>query len=132
MSFLRQLLCTTLNHLFSSLNNFLRPFPGVCLRRGSGLLMLCLWIQVIVTMDNPCRPVDLFSDKQVYIVMCQAHLALVKKANQMCGSFLIRIPGPVSCRCPSGSLETPPRWHATRQFTFYIILISDESCIKKI
>ena len=23
------------------------------------------------------------------------------------------IPGPVSCRCPSGSLETPPRWHAT-------------------
>ncbi len=23
------------------------------------------------------------------------------------------IPGPVSCRCPSGLLETPPRWHAT-------------------
>ncbi len=22
-------------------------------------------------------------------------------------------PWPVSCRCPSGSLETPPRWHAT-------------------
>ncbi len=24
-----------------------------------------------------------------------------------------RIPGPVSCRCPGGLLETPPRWHAT-------------------
>ena len=24
-----------------------------------------------------------------------------------------RIPGPVSCRCPGGSLETPPRWHVT-------------------
>ncbi len=24
-----------------------------------------------------------------------------------------RIPGPVSCRCPSGLLETPSRWHAT-------------------
>ena len=24
-----------------------------------------------------------------------------------------RIPSPVSCRCPGGSLETPPRWHAT-------------------
>ena len=52
---------------------------------------------------------------------------LSKKANQMCGSFLFfkflclvhlwtdqRIPGPVSCRCPGGLLETPPRWHATR------------------
>ncbi len=28
-----------------------------------------------------------------------------------------RIPGPVSCRCPSGLLETPPRWHATIYFT---------------
>ncbi len=45
-----------------------------------------------------------------------------KKANQMCDSFLFkflylwtdqRIPGPVSCLCTSGSLETPPRWHAT-------------------
>ncbi len=24
-----------------------------------------------------------------------------------------RIPGPVSCRCPGGLWETPPRWHAT-------------------
>ena len=24
-----------------------------------------------------------------------------------------RIPGPVSCCCPSGSMETPPRWHVT-------------------
>ncbi len=24
-----------------------------------------------------------------------------------------RIPGPVSCRCPGGSLDTPPRWHVT-------------------
>ncbi len=24
-----------------------------------------------------------------------------------------RIPGPVSCHCRGGSLETPPRWHAT-------------------
>ena len=62
-------------------------------------------------------------------------LSKLKKANQMCGSFLFlnfylggylaciilrvhlwknqRIPGPVSCRCPGGSLETPLRWHAT-------------------
>ncbi len=31
------------------------------------------------------------------------------QANPVCGSF----PGPMSCRCPSGLLETPPRWHAT-------------------
>ncbi len=55
----------------------------------------------------------------------------------MCGSFLFfnflsrwlsvglvhlwtdqRIPGPVSCRCLSGSLETLPRWHATVYWTF--------------
>ena len=47
--------------------------------------------------------------------MCQAHPVLVKKANQMCGLCLFKffIPGPVSCRCPGGLLETPPRWHAT-------------------
>ncbi len=28
------------------------------------------------------------------------------------------IPGPVSCRCPSGSLETPPRWHATIYYKY--------------
>ncbi len=55
----------------------------------------------------------------VYIVTCQAHPVLVKKVNQRCGSFLFKIfawvtvPGPVSCRCPGGLLETPPRWHAT-------------------
>ncbi len=26
-----------------------------------------------------------------YIVTCQAHPVLVKKANQMCGSFLLKI-----------------------------------------
>ncbi len=53
------------------------------------------------------------------------------KANQVCDSFFLkflsrwlpvglvhlwtdqRIPGPVPCCCPGGSLETPPRWHAT-------------------
>ncbi len=67
---------------------------------------------------------------KVYIVTCQAHPVLVKKANQVCGSFLApqvggspvglvhlwtdqRIPGPMSCRCLSGLLETLPRWHAT-------------------
>ena len=37
--------------------------------------------------------------KGIYIVTCQAHRVIVKKANQMCGSFLLwtdqRIPGPV-------------------------------------
>ncbi len=81
---------------------------------------------------------------------CQAHPVLVKKANQMCGSFLLkflsrwlssllivkclglvhlwtdqRIPGPVSCRCPNGSLETPPRWHAT----ISIFMQSDKTSI---
>ena len=65
--------------------------------------------------------------QSIYIVTCQAHPVLVKKANQMCGLFLLknfiqviihlwtdqRIPGPVSCRCPNGLLETPPRWQAT-------------------
>ncbi len=53
---------------------------------------------------------------------CQAHPVLVKKANQVCGSFFLiflsrwRIPDPMSCRCPEprvGLLETPPRWHMT-------------------
>ncbi len=32
-----------------------------------------------------------------------------------------RIPGPVSCRCPGGSLETPPRWHATIYIQNYLM-----------
>ncbi len=76
---------------------------------------------------------------RLYIVTCQAHPALVKKANQMCGSFLLiffylvhlwtdqRIPGPVSCRCPSGSLETPPRWHATIYYLQYRNLLNKGS-----
>ncbi len=61
-------------------------------------------------------------ESMVSIVTCQAQPVLVKKANQMCGSFLLglvhlwtdqRIPGPVSCCCPSGLLETPSRWHGT-------------------
>ncbi len=61
------------------------------------------------------------SHEYKYIVTCQAHPVLVKKANQMCGSFLCGrtkgLPGPVSCRCPSGLLETPSRWHATIYLT---------------
>ncbi len=34
-----------------------------------------------------------------------------------------RIPGPVSCRCPSGLLETPPRWHATIYMSSKVKLI---------
>ena len=33
-----------------------------------------------------------------------------------------RIPGPMSCRCPSGSLEDPPRWHATIYLLFELVL----------
>ena len=52
------------------------------------------------------------------------------KVNQVCDSCFLnfclggylwtdqRIPGPVSCRCPGGSLETPPRWHATISLYF--------------
>ena len=65
-----------------------------------------------------------------YIVTCQAHPVLVKKANQMCGFFLnflwyrylAIIPGPVSCRCLGGLLKTPPRWHATIFIFIFIYL----------
>ena len=36
-----------------------------------------------------------------------------------------RIPGDVSCRCPGGSLETPPRWHATIYYwliSFFLLI----------
>ena len=52
------------------------------------------------------------------------------------GGYLLwmdqRIPGPVSCRCPSGSLETPPRWHATISCINYNyrVVICDVTCHK--
>ncbi len=63
------------------------------------------------------------------IILWRARLTMVKKANQICGSFLLnifihlltdqRIPGPVSCRCLNGLLETPSRWHVTIYIHFY-------------
>ncbi len=54
---------------------------------------------------------------------CQAHPFLVKKGESgvrfvpfkivYLGGYLACLFLSVSCRCPSGSLETPPRWHAT-------------------
>ncbi len=54
--------------------------------------------------------------------MCGSVLFL-KLLSRWLSSLLVhlwtdqRIPGPMSCRCPSGSLETPPRWHATIYIT---------------
>ncbi len=50
----------------------------------------------------------------IHIVTCQAHPVLVRirRIRWAVCSFK-RISGPVSCRCPGGSLETRPRWHET-------------------
>ena len=79
-----------------------------------------------IGLSNMALPLD--------IVTCQAHPVLVKKGESnvrfvpfktfYLGGYLVclglvhlwtdqRIPGPVSCRCPGGSLETLPRWYAT-------------------
>ncbi len=79
----------------------------------------------------------------IYIVTCQAHPVLVKKANQMCGSFLLKflsrwlssllIVKWSTCGRTKGSLVAPclvaartvrwrPRLAGTRQ---YIYLISE-------
>ena len=88
---------------------------------------------VIVKYDFLCDDkIDMKCVTCKYIVTCQAHPVLVKKVNQMCGSFLFggspvglvhlwtyqRIPGPVSWRCPGGLLGTTPHWHTTRHLTF--------------
>ncbi len=63
-----------------------------------------------------------------YIVTCQAHPVLVKKANQMCGSFLFKIfmsrSGPLVDGPKGGLLETPPRWHATIFYIYKFIILS--------
>ena len=39
-----------------------------------------------------------------------------------------RIPGPVSCRCPGGLLETLPRWHVT----IYTVLVKSFAHLNRI
>ena len=100
--------------------------------------LICFFIMNIIIILQIDLPLHCIFYKECpvyhYIVTCQAHPVLVKKGesnvrfvlfkflsrwlpNLLVGLVHLwmdqRIPGPVSCRCRGGSLETPPCWHAT-------------------
>ncbi len=54
---------------------------GLKIWASSCVFIFSKWILVIIVLHTP---------KHLYIVTFQAHPALVKKANQMCGSFLFK------------------------------------------